>query len=170
LETSRLRLRGHTVNDLPACVALWSDPNVTKFITGRPSTTQQTWSRVLAYTGHWALMGFGYWAIEERASGDFVGELGFADFKREVSPHMTGVPELGFALASHVHGRGYASEAVRAALAWSDAHLRARTVCIVTADNRPSLHIVLKNGYGVLEKLTYNEQDVVLLARESTGR
>jgi hypothetical protein len=34
------------------------------------------------YIGHWALMGFGYWVIEEKATGEFVGDVGFADFKR----------------------------------------------------------------------------------------
>ena len=75
-----------------------ADPIVTKYISGRPSTVQQTWSRLLTYVGHWNLMGFGYWAIEEKSSGDFVGEAGLADFKRDIAASMKGNPELGFAL------------------------------------------------------------------------
>jgi RimJ/RimL family protein N-acetyltransferase len=170
IETSRLRLRKHRFDDLSACVAMWSDPNVTKFISGRVSTEQQTWMRLLSYIGHWGLMGFGYWVIEEKASGDFVGEVGFMDFKREIAPSIRGKPELGFALASRFHGKGYATEAVRAALAWADAHLpHAATVCLVTPQNVASLRVVEKCGYDVFEQSLYNDQPVLLLSRNARG-
>src|ERR1700736_1329189 len=108
IETARLLLRAHRPADFAARVAMWTDPVVTRFIGGKPSTEQQTWARLLNYAGHWALLGFGYWAIEEKASGAFIGELGFADFKREIDPAMRDVPELGWTLASAAHGRGYA--------------------------------------------------------------
>ncbi len=145
---------------------MWSDPNVTKFIGGRASTEQQTWARLLAYAGHWSLMGFGYWAIEEKLSKDFVGEVGFADFKRDIAASMKGKPELGFALASRFHGKGYATEAVRAALAWADAHLGyAGTVCLVSPQNLASLRVVEKCGYSLFERSLYNEQPVLFLSR-----
>ncbi|MBV9270786.1 MAG: GNAT family N-acetyltransferase, partial [Candidatus Eremiobacteraeota bacterium] len=147
LETARLTLRGHRVNDFPEALAMWSDPVVTRFIGGKPSTEQQTWSRLLNYAGHWALMGFGYWAIEEKASRRFIGEMGFADFKREIAPPMRNVPELGFAIASPFHGRGFAMEALKAVVAWGDAHLGARTVAVVSAENEASRHIVERLGY-----------------------
>lgn len=145
---------------------MWSDPNVTKFISGRASTEQQTWIRMLSYLGHWALKGYGYWAIEEKASGDFAGEVGLMDFKRDIAPSMKGKPELGFALASRFHGKGYATEAVRAALAWADAHLpHASSVCLVTPQNAASLRVVEKCGYEVFEQSLYNDQPVLFLSR-----
>jgi RimJ/RimL family protein N-acetyltransferase len=168
IETARLRLRGHRTDDLSHCVAMWSDPNVTKFISGRASTEQQTWMRLLSYVGHWALMGFGYWAIEEKASGDFAGEVGFADFKREIATSMKGSPELGFALASRFHGRGYATESVHAALSWADAHIASpRTVCLVNAQNLASLRVVEKCGYETFEQSVLNEQTVLFFARNA---
>lgn len=167
LETARLRLRGHRYDDLPQALAMWSDPNVTRFISGRPSTEQQTWARLLAYIGHWEVMGFGYWGIEERVSNDFVGEVGFADFKRDVAPSIKGKPELGFALASRFHGKGYATEAVRAALSWADAHLPDRkTVCMVNPQNLASLRVVENCGYEISEESLYHDQPVLLLSRE----
>jgi RimJ/RimL family protein N-acetyltransferase len=149
---------------------MWSDPNVTKFISGRTSTQHQTWMRLLSYMGHWAAVGFGYWAIEEKASGDFVGEVGFMDFKREIAPSMKGKPELGFALATRFHGKGYATEAVRAALAWADAHLPSETtVCLVTPENAASLRVVGKCGYEVFEQGYYNERPVLFLSRNARG-
>lgn len=149
---------------------MWSEPAVTRFIGGRPFTKQQTWARLLSYLGHWALMQFGYWAIEERESGRFVGEIGFADFKRDVAAPMRDRPEFGFALASSFHGRGYASEAARACLGWADLHLSSPvSVCLVHANNSASLRVVEKCGYEVFERGTYNEQPTLFLARETPG-
>jgi RimJ/RimL family protein N-acetyltransferase len=92
---------------------MWADPQVTRYIGGKPLTEEECWSRLLRYVGHWAWMGFGYWVAEEKETGNFVGEIGFADHKRDLEPSLKGVPEIGWVFASHVHGRGYATEAVR---------------------------------------------------------
>jgi RimJ/RimL family protein N-acetyltransferase len=49
---------------------------------------------LLRYVGHWSLLGFGYWILEERATGEFVGEVGFSDYKRDVEPALGAVPEV----------------------------------------------------------------------------
>jgi RimJ/RimL family protein N-acetyltransferase len=82
VETERLVLRGHRRDDLADCVGMWGDPEVTRHIGGRPSTDEEVWARLLRYLGHWQVMGFGYWIVHERASGRFVGEVGFADSDR----------------------------------------------------------------------------------------
>lgn len=147
---------------------MWADPNVTKFISGRASTEQQTWMRLLSYLGHWALRGFGYWAIEELASSDFAGEIGFMDFKRDIALSMKDKPELGFALASRFHGKGYASEAVQAALAWADVHLPyPSSVCLVSPQNLASLRILKRYGYDIFEQSVYNELPVLFLSRNA---
>jgi RimJ/RimL family protein N-acetyltransferase len=170
IETPRLRLRAHRYEDLPSCVAMWSDPDVTRFISGRASTEQQTWSRLLMYVGHWAVMGFGCWVIEENASGDFVGEVGFADFKRDIAASMRDKPELGFALSPRFHGRGYATEAVRAAVTWADANVASRTsVCMINPQNAASIRVVTKCGYAVFEEGVYSEQPVLFLSRDAAG-
>jgi RimJ/RimL family protein N-acetyltransferase len=166
LDTPRLRLRGHRGDDLPQCAAMWADPEVTRFIGGEPLGEQRTWARLLSYVGHWALLGFGYWAIEQKSSGGYVGEIGFADFKRDIAPAMRGRPELGFALAARFHGKGYAMECAKAVLAWADAHLaHDRTVCLIHPQNAASLRIVEKCGYETFERGTYNGQHALFLAR-----
>lgn len=145
---------------------MWSDPLVTRYIGGKPSTKPQTWGRLLGYAGHWAFMGFGYWALEERSTGAFVGELGFADFKRDIDPAMPGIPELGWALCTHARGRGYATEAVAAALAWGDAHLASpRTFCIIDAENHASIRVAEKSGFTTFAQTTLNDRPVHLYAR-----
>ena len=172
LDTERLTLRAHRPGDLAACLALWTDPEVTRFITGRPSPRDEVWGRILRYAGLWALLGYGYWAVEEKASGAFVGEVGFADFKRAIDPPLEGMPEVGWVLASSMHGKGYATEAVRAALAWGDHHLRTgKTVSIIHPQNRPSLRIAEKMGFREDRRTTFKgEPTIVFVRRAETGR
>jgi RimJ/RimL family protein N-acetyltransferase len=166
LETERLRLRAHRPGDFADVIALWTDPAVTRFIGGRPSAPDEVWSRILRYAGLWSLLGFGYWAIEEKRTGRFAGELGFADFKRAIEPPLDGMPEFGWALASPLHGKGYGTEAARAALAWGDRHFgQARTVCIIHPDNIPSLRIAQKTGYRELKRTTYKGHPTIVFAR-----
>ena len=166
LETPRLTLRAHRAADFPDCFAMWSDPAVTRFIGGKPSTQQQSWMRILTYIGHWSLLGFGYWAIEEKGTGSFVGDLGFADFHRDSRPSLAGVPEMGWALAPAFHGRGYASEAGLAAVAWADAHFDApRTACLIDCENAPSMRLAQKFGYQTFERANYGERPTFFLER-----
>src|SRR2546427_3493984 len=113
IETERLRLRGHRPEDFPDCAAMWADPVVTRYIGGKPLSEEEAWTRTLRCLGHWAWLGFGYWVVEEKATGSFAGEMGFSDWKREIEPSLKGVPELGWVLATRAHGKGYATEAVR---------------------------------------------------------
>lgn len=148
LQSERLRLRGHQTSDFESCAAMWADPLVTRFIGGQPSTTQQTWSRILNYAGLWAHLGFGYWVIEERASGKFIGEVGFADFRRIMDPPLERVPEAGWALVSSAHGNGFATEAVRLIHEWGDQNLSSkRTVCMISPSNTQSIRVAEKIGY-----------------------
>ncbi len=166
IETARLTLRGHRIDDYDASAAMWADPNVVRYITGKPATPQQSWMRLLNYVGHWRLMGFGYWLVEETASGKFVGEVGFADFKRGLDPSLSGVPEIGWALATDMTGRGYATEAVRAAVDWSDRDRQwGKTICIVKPQNTSSLRVATKCGYADVRRFDYGGEQTILFAR-----
>jgi len=166
LETERLILRPHRADDLADCAAMWADPIVVRYISGRPATVEETWGGMLKYAGHWALMGWGYWAIVEKASGAFAGDLGFEDLKREIDPPLTGTPELGWALAPRFHGKGYATEAARAAIAWADSFFGNReTACIIHPDNRPSIRVAEKLAYHEVARTTYKGQPTIVFKR-----
>jgi RimJ/RimL family protein N-acetyltransferase len=166
LETERLTLRAHTVEDLAEYVALWADPEVVRFVGGRPFTHEETWARLLRNRGHWDVLGFGYWLMHERATGRFVGEVGFADFHREIVPSLDGAPEAGWVLSPWAFGRGLATEAVRAIVAWGDAHWDARrTVCIIDPGNRASIRVAEKCGYSEQVRTTYKGSPTILFQR-----
>lgn len=146
--TERTRMRRHTVSDFEQSAALWSDPDVVRYISGKPSTRAESWSRLLRYIGHWQALSFGYWVVEDRLTGQFLGEVGLADYKRDMTPSIEQWPEIGWALAPHAQGRGLATEAVAAALAWSDRKLSSdRTVCLVDPDHAASIRVAAKNGF-----------------------
>src|SRR5262245_41062717 len=131
IETERLRLRGHTAADIDASAAMWSDPGVTRFIGGKPSSREDSWGRLLRYVGHWVALGYGFWLIEEKATGQFIGEGGFGDFKRQIDKPFD-APEQGWSLASAAQGKGYAFEAMNAAVKWGEAHFgRTDFVCMI---------------------------------------
>jgi RimJ/RimL family protein N-acetyltransferase len=167
IETPRLRLRSHAEGDFDACAAMWADPEVTRFIgAGAASTLQQSWARMRGYIGLWEYLGFGYWAIEERATGRYIGECGFADFKRDVAASMRDVPELGWALVASAHGKGFATEAVLAATAWGDAHLLSdRTVCMIDAENRASVRVAEKCGFSQFDSSLLGETSALFFER-----
>jgi hypothetical protein len=68
LETERLTLRGHRLDDFGPYAAMWADPVVTQHIGGKPIPEEESWTRFLRQAGHWALLGFGYWVVEEKAN------------------------------------------------------------------------------------------------------
>jgi RimJ/RimL family protein N-acetyltransferase len=167
LETERLTLRGHGVETLDEALALWSDPVVNRHIGGRPSGREEVWARILRYIGHWAIAGYGFWHIRERATGRFVGEAGLADFKRDLAFSFDGAPETGWVLAPWAHGKGYATEAMTAVLAWCDATATVgpRTVCIINPDNVASLRVAGKCDYRELARADYKGIEVIVLER-----
>ncbi len=171
LETDRLVLRAHRADDLDACASMWASSLVTRYISGKPSTRSETWLRMLRYRGLWVLLGFGYWAVEERGTGAFVGDVGFADYKRDLVPSIEGIPELGWVLAPHTHGKGFATEAARAALKWGDEHLEpARTVCIIAPENAASIRVAEKCAYHEVQRTTYLNEPTLLYSRDCVGR
>jgi RimJ/RimL family protein N-acetyltransferase len=171
IETERLRLRGHRPEDFAESAAMWADPVVTRYIGGKPLTEEDVWARLLRYVGHWAWMGFGYWVVEEKASGDFAGEVGLSDWKREIEPSLKGVPEVGWVLATRAHGKGYAREAVRAVIAWGDANVStanavlARMVCIIHPEHVRSIRVAEKCGFQQVQRTTYQGEPTILFFR-----
>jgi RimJ/RimL family protein N-acetyltransferase len=141
---------------------MWADPLVTRYIGGHPLSEEDAWSKFLRYPGHWAMNGFGFWAVEEKATGNYVGELGFADFRRDMMPPLGDSPEAGWVLAAGAQGKGYATEALQAALTWLKAP---RTLCLIHPENRASVRVAEKCGYRVSVNTFYKGVPVVVFER-----
>jgi RimJ/RimL family protein N-acetyltransferase len=167
IETERLVMRGHRLDDFDDSSALWADPEVTRFIGGKPQTREEAWTRLLRYIGHWSVMGYGYWVVTERATGRFAGEVGFAEYRRAMEPSIEGTPEIGWVLAGWARGQGYATEAVRGAVMWGEANFGPgqRTVCIIAPGNLASIRVAEKCGYARVGEAAFHGLPTLLFSR-----
>jgi RimJ/RimL family protein N-acetyltransferase len=167
LRTERLTLCPPSPGDLDAMTAMFADPRVHGPITGTPMTREDAWSRILRYHGHWQVCGYGTWHVH--ADGVFAGTVGMMDSRRATTPGFEGTPEVGWVLRAETHGRGYATEAVTALLAWADAEGHARTVCIIDPANTPSIRLAERLGYHLVTQATYRDKPTLLFDRPAKG-
>jgi RimJ/RimL family protein N-acetyltransferase len=142
LDTPRLRLRPFTEQDVEPLHALMQDPDVMRYVGDRRvPTPQETWRAVAAWIGHWALRGYGLWAIEERDSGDVIGRAGL------INPLDWPGPEVGYLLGRRWWGRGYATEAAGAAMDWGFATIGfERLLSLIDPANAPSIAVAERLG------------------------
>ncbi len=165
IETERLILAPLRRDQFEQHFETMSDPRVMAHIGGgQPQTRIEAWRRFGLGAGLWSLMGYGYWAIIDRASGRMIGMGGLAEFERGI-PELVGYPEVGYALNADWWGRGLTGEFLAAALAWADAHLDApETRCIIAPDNAASIRVAGKTGFVGFGQVE-NELGVSLLFR-----
>jgi RimJ/RimL family protein N-acetyltransferase len=99
----------------------------------------------MAYlVGHWALRGFGHWALEERATGELVGRAGL--YKPEAWPGL----EVGWLVGREHWDRGIATEAGRASIEWAREELGADHIISLIEDaNERSARVAAKLGMSV---------------------
>lgn len=113
LATARLRLRPWRDDDLPAFAALNVDPDVMAHLPG-PLDRAASDAMAGRIREHFRRRGFGFWAVEVPGVAPFAGFVGLAIPRFEA--HFTPCIEIGWRLARDHWGRGYATEAARAAL------------------------------------------------------
>lgn len=137
-------LRGLRADDRAAFDSMHAGPNFHRFLGRHRRSPSENWIRALAWTGLWAVEGMGSWAVED-ADG-FVGNVVLGHLPRELNPPL-GRPEAGWVFAETAWGRGYASEAVGAMLAWADGQAIERTCCIIEPANAASIRVAEKHGF-----------------------
>ena len=136
-----------------------------KNTTGKPQTSEDVWARLLRYVGHWTMFGFGFWAVEEKSSGEIIGEVGVAEFERGLEPRLTR-PEAGWILSGPAHGKGFGTEAVRAALAWTENRLGSpHMACLIHPENHASLRVAAKCGFQEVRRCTYTDHPLIVFER-----
>ena len=161
LVTERLILRPWRPEDFEPYARFSADEASMRYLgrDGRPTDAAETWRTICLFIGHWYLRGYTLWAVEERASGEFVGRVG--PWKPEGWPDL----EIGWAVDRSRWGRGYATEAARAAADWVYRTLKAdHVVHFIQEANVRSIRVAEKLGakrdgifklFGTVDVLVY---------------
>lgn len=107
--------------------------------------------------------------IERRDDGERVGIAGLMHAIREIDA-IEAYPESGWVLAEPAFGRGYATEAMRAVLAWADEHVDApQTGCIIEPANTVSIGVARKLGYRSTGMVAFEDDEIETFARRRGG-
>lgn len=148
LETERLVLRPFRDQDAEPLFALMQDPEVVQFVGDRRiPTRQECWRSIAGWIGHWALRGYGVWAVEERASGDLIGRIGL------MNPLDWPGPEVVWTLGKAWWGHGYATEGARRALDWGfEERDFEELISLIDPANLPSIRVAGRLGEQLLRE------------------
>lgn len=142
IRTERLRLCALDNRHFEAYAEMLADPGTTRFVgDGQPLDRMNAWRSMAMLLGHWALRGYGMWAVELADSGEFIGRVGLHN--PEGWPDI----ELGWMLVPGERHKGYATEAARAALDFAFTRLRVpRAISLIRADNSASERVARRIG------------------------
>ena len=166
LQTERLILREHRLEDFPVYAAMWTDPQFLRHL-GPPRSEEESWGRFLRQEGMWSLIGYGLWAVEEKASGAYIGDCGFMQNRRGLPIDCGDQPEAGWTFVPAAHGKGYGREATMAAVDWADRRLDApATWCLIAASNDVSQKLAARAGYREAAHITHLDRPTLVLTRE----
>ncbi len=131
-----------TQDDFEAFAAIVADPEVVEFLDdGEPIDREACWRGMAIFLGHWHLRGYGWWAVEDRRSGEFLGRIGL--YNPEGWPGI----EIGWLLRRDVWGSGLATEGAAAALDFAfDVVGADHVISIIDARNVRSIRVAEKLG------------------------
>lgn len=158
IETTRLRLRHLTLDDLDDLFRIYGNPEVMRYVGKGARTKDETQAALVSMIKHWK-HGFGMWATIYKDSGKLIGRCGlcFLDDTPEV--------ELGYTLDKPYWNMGLASEASRASLMYGFEEVGLeRIVAIAKPENFASQRVMQKVGMKYQNHAHYYNTDVVYYA------
>ncbi len=139
LETERLILREPRETDLEHEAEFFAS-DASRYV-GGPLSRTDTWRVIAMVIGHWALRGYGFWGVEEKATGTYVGHVGLW------RPEGWQESEIGWTLMPHATGNGYATEAALAARAYAYDVLGWKSaVSLIDPENTASMAVATRLG------------------------
>jgi RimJ/RimL family protein N-acetyltransferase len=141
LVTERLYLRPFEESDLDELSAMYSDPEVRRYLSSGILNREESKVRLRRMIDHWQLHSYGIWAVFLKEDGRFVGRCGVA------YQHDCGAPELAYAFVRSSWGKGYATEAARAAVEYAFKEIKLpRIIALAVAENLGSRNVMRKLG------------------------
>ena len=166
--TERLILRAMRAEDFADFAAVWADEAVARQVGVPPRDRQAGWQAFLTNIGHWRVLGFGQWAVTDRATGAYLGQTGMFRACRGYGAAFDDWPEAGWVLGRGAQGRGLGAEAARAAHGWFDRVIGGPLVAVIGDDNPASLGLAAGLGYRAMAG-AQTVAGAVLLRREAAN-
>ncbi len=169
METERLVLREWRSADLDAFAAINGDPQVRRYMyPPRALTPLESAGEIGALTDHWERIGFGHWAVEERATGELIGRIGA---KRHPDwPLDPENSEIGWLLRRSAWGRGYATEGARAVVQFLRERIgQQEIISIAHPANAASHRVMEKAGLERAGELRWEARGIDVVWYSSRG-
>jgi RimJ/RimL family protein N-acetyltransferase len=161
--TPRLRLRGWIDSDVHQLAEMYADSETVRYI--RAFDLRGTGEQIRRFIEHWDAHGFGLWAVEERATGRFIGRLGIMHHDDWIaSPHDA---EVGWVLARDTWGQGMATEGGAAALDFGRQRGLKTFISIAHVDNAASQRVMQKLGLVRAGETVWRDSPVVWFSLDS---
>lgn len=144
LETDRLVLRRQVIEDLDDLWALYSNPEITRFIPDAPRSREEAKEELEWHVnGHPKFPELGFWATIHKESGKFIGRCGLLPWTIDGQQEI----EVAFAIIRDYWGKGLATEAAKAILNYGFEKLNlSRLICLIDAENVASQRVAEKIG------------------------
>lgn len=144
IETERLILRPMEPRDVDPHIAMMTDPETARYLTPdkKPRSRAEEWRAAASMLGHWQIRGFGFFSVDEKETGDWVGRVG--PWAPEGWPGL----ECGWSIRSDRWGRGYAPEAAIASVQWTFDQFPdlSRIISVIDPANKNSQAVAAKIG------------------------
>ena len=160
LETARLSLRRPSERDTDGLARMFADARYMRFFgVGETADRAASWRAIAGALGHWALRGYGFFAVEESASGQFIGWTGL------LNPEGWPGIEIAWGIAPASWGHGFATEASKSVLEYAFDRLRLpRLVSIIHPENAASIRVAMKIGERFERSIEFRGETVDLYA------
>jgi ribosomal-protein-alanine N-acetyltransferase len=150
-ETERLILRACCEEDLNGFADIYGDPEFMRFLRdGVPLDRVEVWRSLAWALGHWAIRGYGVFAVELKGKRALIGRVGLIFAEGWPSP------ELAWAIGRRWWGQGYAVEAAEKARSWADSSLNLPPlISLIRPENRPSIRVAEKLGATLTSEIDF---------------
>lgn len=147
LETERLILRDiDPERDFDAWAETMADEETVRFIGGQVLDRANTWRNMAAVIGHWQIRGYGFFSVESKETGEWLGRVG------PWYPEGWPAPEVGWTIMRKYWGKGYATEAARASVDYAfDTLGWDRVIHVILKGNEASMQVARKLGSEFIE-------------------
>ncbi|MGH3148557.1 MAG: GNAT family N-acetyltransferase, partial [Rubrobacter sp.] len=163
IETERLLLRLWKDEDLEPYAGMCADPLVMRYVRTGPMSREESARQLAGFVRHWEERGFGLWAVEERASGEFIGFVGL--LYHQDWPEGEHKTEVGWRLGRAYWGKGLATEGALASVRYGFEGLGLqRIISITLPENTASRRVMEKAGLDYGGEARWKGLDVIWYA------